>query len=57
MCHLLIGSQVFLLSAGVLLGHRHQPKGGRLAHTAEEEAAVWRAGESDDRNSAPNKQL
>lgn len=47
-----ISSYVFVLSAGLLLGHWHQPKGGCLAHTAKEEAAVWRAGESADRNSA-----
>lgn len=45
-----ISSYVFVLCAGLLLGHRQQPKGGCLAHAAKEEAEVWRAGESADRN-------
>lgn len=45
-----MSSYVFVLCAGLLLGHRHQPKGGCLAHTAKEEAEVWRAGEIANRN-------
>lgn len=47
-----ISSHVFVLCAGLLLGHRQQPKGGCLAHAAKEEAEVWRTGESADKNTS-----
>lgn len=45
-------TSLFPFCAGLLLGHRHQPKGGRFAYTAKEKAAIWRAGEFDQRKSA-----
>lgn len=35
----------FILFLGFLLGNRHKSKGGHTAHTTQEEATVWRAGE------------